>query len=89
MKVIKSKNENIKEVTNFVEAKALIEEIRSMQEDANYKKLKFTDGNSFTHDFSDYKTFKELFGDIYYRNTSTDKAEQRQDEFDAVFNALS
>ena len=53
MKVIKSKNENIKEVTNFVEAKALIEEIRSMQEDPNYKKLKFTDGNSFTHDFSD------------------------------------
>ena len=95
MQAIKSKNENIKEVTNFVkeplsiEAKALSEEIGSMQEDVNYKKLKFTSGNNLTYDFSNYKTFNESFRDIYYKNTSIDKAEQKQDEFDAVVNALS
>ena len=95
LKAKKSKNENIKEVTNFVkeplsiEAKALIEEIGSMQEDVNYKKLKFTSGNNLTYDFSNYKTFKESFRDIYYKNTSINKAEQKQDEFDAIVNALS
>ena len=81
MKAIKSKNENEKEVSDFVdqllslEAKALIEEIRSMQRDVDYKKLKIIGGNKFTYDFSDYKTFKELFRDISCRNMSINKAE--------------
>ena len=95
MQAIKNKNENIKEVTDFVdeplslEAKALIEEIRSIQRDVDYKKLKIIGGNKLTYDFSDYKTFKELFRDTYYRNMSINMAEQKQDEFDVVLNALS
>ena len=47
LKIIKNKIESIKEVTDLVEeslspeAKALIEEIRTMQKDADYRKLKF------------------------------------------------
>ena len=41
------------------------------------------------HDFSDYKTFKELFSDLYYRNMTIDEAEENQNEFDGVFGALS
>ena len=47
------------------EAKALIEEIRAIQKDVNYKKLKTEGGNNVTHNFSDYKTFKKLFRDLY------------------------
>ena len=60
---IKNKTENIKEVTDFVrkplslEAKALIEEIRIIQKDVNYRKLTIRGGNSVTYDFSNYKTF--------------------------------
>ena len=63
LKAIKSKNENMKEVTHFVkespilEAKTLIVEIRSMKEDFTYKKLKFTGGNNFTYDFSGCKSY--------------------------------
>ena len=53
---MKSKNENIKEVTDFIdeplnlEAKALTEEIRSMQKNVDYRKLKLTDGNKNTYE---------------------------------------
>ena len=40
------------------------------------------------YDFSDYKTFKELFRDIYYRKTDEDEAESKQDEFNAVLYVL-
>ena len=76
LKVIKSKSENIKEVTDFVEeplsleAKGLIEEIKIIQKDVDYRKLKITGGRKNTYDFSDYKTFKKICRDIYYRNMS-------------------
>ena len=95
MKAIKSKNENIKEVTDFVkeplslEANTLTEEIRTIQKDVNYRKLKIRGGNNVTYDFSDYKTFKELFRDLYYRNMTIDEVERKQNEFDGVFGALS
>ena len=69
---IKNKTE-IKEVTDFVkeplslEAKALIEEIRIIQKDVNYKKLTIKGGNNVEYDFSDFKTFNELFRDLYYK----------------------
>ena len=40
------------------------------------------------YDFSDYKTFKELFRDLYYRNITIDEAESKQDEFNAVLHVL-
>ena len=36
------------------------------------------------YDFSNYKTFKELFRDIYYRNMSINEEEWKEDEFDAL-----
>ena len=95
LKTIENKTENIKEVTDFVEeplsleAKALIEEIRTIQKDVDYRKLKITGGNKVTYDFSDYKTFKEFFRDLYYKKMTIDDAELKQDEFNAVLGVLS
>ena len=50
--------------------------------------MKITDGNNL-YDFSYYKTFKELFIGISYRNMTIDEAERKQDEFDSVLGALS
>ena len=86
---------NIKEVIYFVEklltaeSNALINEIRCIQKDVDYRKLKFADGKGVTYDFSDYTTFKELFRDIYYRNMSINKAERKQNEFNAALSVLS
>ena len=80
---IKNKTENIKEVTDFVrkplslEAKALIEEIRIIQKDVNYRKLIIRGGNSVTYDFSNYKTFWELYRDLYYKEMTINDAEMR------------
>ena len=55
----KNKTENIKEVSNFVDeplsfkARDLIEEIRAIQKDVDYKKLKLSGGNNTDYDFSD------------------------------------
>ena len=49
----------MEEVTDFVkkplslEEKALIEEIRVIQKDVDYRKLKITGGNKADYDFSD------------------------------------
>ena len=58
-----------------------MEEIRTIQTDVDYKNLQITGGNKVTYDFSDYKTFKELFRDLYYRKMTIDDAELKQDEF--------
>ena len=71
--LLKAKNEteNIREVTDFVdeplslEARDLIEEIRVIQKDVDYKKVKIRGGNNSDDDFTDYKTFKELFEGFY------------------------
>ena len=31
------------------------------------------------YDFSDYRTFKKLFRDFFYRNLTIDEAESKQD----------
>ena len=94
LKAIKSKNKNIKVVTDIgeepiiPEAKRLIEEIKIIQKDADYRKLKITGGYENTYNFSDYKTFKELFRDLYYQNMTTDEAEKKQNELNGVLGAL-
>ena len=58
-----------------LEPKALTEEIRTTEKDVDYRKIKITGGNKVTYGFSDYKTFKELFRDFYYRKMAIDEAE--------------
>ena len=48
--------------------------------------MKVIGGNKAVYDIGDYKTFKELFRNIYYRNMSVNKAEKKQDEFGAILN---
>ena len=40
------------------------------------------------YDFSDYRTFKELFRDLYYINLTIDEVESKQDEFNVVLHVL-
>ena len=92
---VKNKTEGtIKWVTDFVdkplsfEAKELIEEINVIQKDADYRKLKIKGGSNVDYDFSDYKTFKELFRYLYYKETTIDEVERKQDESNGVIGAL-
>ena len=92
---VKNKTEgNVKEVTDFVdqplsfEAKELINEIKTIQKNVDYRKLKIRGGNNTDYDFSDYRTFKELFRDLYYRTITIDEAESKQDEFNTVLHLL-
>ena len=84
---IKQKAENIREITDFVkeplspEANALIDEIRAIQKVVNYKKLKIIDGKKNDHDFTDSKTFNELFRDLYYKKMTINDAQIKQNEF--------
>ena len=63
-KLLEVKNktkENRKEITDFVhqpltfEAKKLIEKIKVIQKDVNYRKLKIRGGDNLDYDFSDSK----------------------------------
>ena len=75
----------MKEVTDFVdqplsfEAKESIEKIKNIQKDIDYRKLKIRGGKNVDYDFSDYKTFKELFRELYYKKTTIDDVERKQD----------
>ena len=40
------------------------------------------------YDFSDYRTFKQLFRDLNYKNLTIDEAESKQDEFNVVLHVL-
>ena len=40
------------------------------------------------YDFSNYRTFKELFKDLCYRTTAIDDGESKQDKFNAVLHLL-
>ena len=90
----KNRTKNI-QVTDFVkeplslEAEALIEEIRIIQEDVDYKKLIIRGGNNVTCNFSNYKTFKELYRDLYYKKMTINDAEMKQNEFSSIVNTLN
>ena len=96
-KLLEAKNEtkNIKEITDFVdehlslEAKDLIEEIRAIKKDVDYRKLKIRGGNNTDYDFSGYKTLKELFRDLYYKKITLDDAEANQIQIDTVLYHLN
>ena len=93
-KVNKVKNKDIIKVTDFVDqplnskAKELINEIKNIQKNVDYRTLKIRGRNNEDFDFSYYKTFKELFRDLYYKKTTIDYAERKQDEITGVMGAL-
>ena len=90
----KVENKDIIEVTDFVDqplsskAKKLINKIKIIRKNVDYRKLKIRGGNNTDYDFSDYRTFKELFRDFYYRKITIDEAESKQEEFNVVINVL-
>ena len=90
----KVKNKDIIEVTDFVDqplsskVKELINKIKIIQKNVDYRKLKIRGGNNTDYDFSDYRTFKELFRDLYYRTITIDDIEGKQEEFSVVINVL-
>ena len=90
----KNKTENLNEVTVFVdqplslEVKELIEEIRVIQIDVDYRKLKIRGGSNTDYDFSDYRTFKELFKNVYYKKITIEEGEREQNQFNAIMGVL-
>ena len=70
------------------EAKNMLKKLNNQEKLINYKKLYFKGGNNLDYDFSEYKSLKELFKAIYYRNIRIEKAERIQDEFNGVYGAL-
>ena len=62
--------------------------MKTIQKNVDYRKLKIKGGNNVDYNFSDYKTFKELFRDLYYKKTTIDEVERKQDEIDGVVGAL-
>ena len=95
LEITKNKTENMKEITDFIkeplilEVETLAEEIRIIQEDVNYKKFIIRGGNNITYNFSDYKTFKELFRNLYYKKMTINDAQRIQRKFNLdllVFN---
>ena len=60
-----------------------------MQKDVNYKKLRIRGGNNYAYNFSDYKTFKELFRNLYYKKITIDDTEHIQDKFNSILGVLS
>ena len=70
------------------EAKNILEKLNNQEKLINYKKLYFKGSNNSRYDLSEYKSLKELFKAIYYRNIRIEKAEIMQDEFNGVYGAL-
>ena len=70
------------------EAKNVLPNLSNQERIIEYKKLSFKRDKNLNFDFRDYRSLKELFKAIYYRNLSIDKAERIQDEYEAQFAAL-
>ena len=71
-----------------MKAKGLIEEIKAIQKDVDYKKLKNRGGKNADYNFSDYKAFIELLRDFYYKKMSIDDAEASHEKFNAIISVL-
>ena len=71
------------------QAKNILEKLNNPKKLINYKKLVFTGSNKVDYDFSAYRSLKELFKAIYYRNVRIEKVKRIQEEFDATINALN
>ena len=92
-----NKKENqlrIKSVTQMLdeelsqEAKNVLFRLSNQEKIIVYKKLDLRRDNNLEFCFSDYRSLKELFKTIYYRNLSIEKTERIQDEYEAQLAAL-
>ena len=70
------------------EAKNMLEKLNNQEKLINYTKRYFKGENNVDYDFSEYRSLKELFKAMYYRNITIEKAERIQEEFDAIIGAL-
>ena len=66
------------------EAKNMLEKLNNQEKLINYRKLNFTEGNKVNYDFSEYRSLKELFEAIHYKNITIEKAERIQEGFNAI-----
>ena len=65
------------------EAIDVLTKLSNQEKIINYKKLSFKMDRNLDFDFRNYRSLKELFKRIYYRNISIDKVERIQDEYEA------
>ena len=63
--------------------------LKPYKKNVDYKELKIVGGNNVTYDFSDFKTFEDLFRDLYFKKMTIGDAETKQNKFDAKLNTLS
>ena len=66
----------------------MITKLNNQEKNINYKKIKFKRDKKLDFDFRDYRSLKELFKEINYRNMSVDEAEKKQDEYEVQLFAL-
>ena len=85
--VIKSIGYTMKEELSQ-EAKNMLEKLNIQEKLISYQNLYFKGRSNVDYDFSEYRSLKELFKAIYYRNIRIEKAERIQDEFNGVYGAL-
>ena len=83
LKNIENKNEELLKTTknktkNIKEAKVLIKESRIIQKNVDDRKLKIIGGNNVAYNFSNFKTFNDLFEDLFSKKLLTDDAEMKQ-----------
>ena len=69
-------------------AKNIFAKLTSQERLIKYIWLNLTGGSNVPYDFRDYKSLKELFKAIYYRNLSREDEEMEQEEFEGTLTAL-
>ena len=79
---------NIFDVKPFQEVKNTLRKLNNQENIIINKKLNFIRNEYIEFDFREYKSFKEFFKEIYYRNISIDRAEDIQKEFNNEHIAL-
>ena len=70
------------------EVKNILDKLNNQEKLINYKKLDFKRDAKLGFYFSDYRSPKELFKAISYRNLSIEEGERLQDKFSTTFNEL-
>ena len=66
----------------------MVAKLSNQEKIINYKKLSFKRDKNLKFDFSDYKSLKELFKEIYYRKIPIDRSDDIQKEYSNLLDAL-